>query len=182
MKTEPFMNWLSFNFPTTPTLFEDKKDCIVYYWFDANEVNRVQRRSTIMAANGYKTDFPIALWDKKYFRYFPDYIVRPNSYDVFKHANCIGCLKAGWQHWYCVYVLNPDIYKKGILSENKIGYSINKDAYLEDKIELFERMIKAGIEPTEKIKSQTLWAMVKKILKEPIEIDEAELKPCECYL
>ncbi len=186
MKTEPFMNYLAANFRPFDDLFEQKKDCIVYYGFDKVETARIQRRSTIMAANGYKTAFPVAHWVSTITSTIEIGIEPPNTYEVFKHANCIGCLKAGWQHWYCVYVLYPHLYEKGILAEETIGYSIHKDMYLNEKSVMFDKMVKCGIEPTEKINSQTWWAMVKKVLKEydntVIEIPEEETKPCECLV
>lgn len=185
MKTEPFMRWLSENFPVTNSLFEERKECIIYYGFDANEEVRILRRSSIMAAHGYRTCFPLAHWESTISSTLEIGIEPPNSYAVFKHANCIGCLKAGWQHWYCVYVLHPEIWEKGKLAEDKIGYSIHKDYYLQEKEEMFAKMVKCGIEPTEHVKSQTWWSMVKKVLKEydntVCEISEENEKPCICF-
>ena len=88
IKTSPFMKYLAENFP--------EKDCIIYYGFDANETKRIQRRSTIMGAQGYRTDYPLALWNERTVRDTSDIgIVRPLGYGTFKHANCKGCLKAG---------------------------------------------------------------------------------------
>ncbi len=185
LKTEPFMKWLSLNFPTIDTLFYKKADCIVYYGFDANEITRIQRRSSIMAANGYKTAFPLATWERTILSTNEIGIAPPNAYNIFKHANCIGCLKAGWQHWYAVYVLYPNIYDKAELSEEIIGFTIHKSGSLKDKRELFERMVLNGIEPTEKIPSNTWWSLVRKILNDNtanMEEDFDEMKkPCECY-
>lgn len=186
MKTEPFMAWLGLNFKPYDDLFGGKKECIIYYGFDDTEPVRILRRNTIMAANGYKTAFPLAHSKRTILSTEEIGIIPPNSYDVFKHANCIGCLKAGWQHWYCVYVFYPDIYAKGILSEETIGYTIHKEMSLKEKSEMFDKMILCGIEPTEKIQSGTWWAMVRKVLKEYdntiVEIPEEEAKPCECYV
>ena len=186
MKTEPFTRYLADNFSVYDTLFEEKKDCIIYYGFDKEETARIQRRSTIMAAMGYRTYFQLAYGERTIFSTEEIGITPPNSYTVYKHANCKGCLKAGWQHWYVIYVLEPAIWNKGKLSEQKIGYSIHKDYYLEEKEPMFEKMVKCGIEPTEKIPSQTWWAMVKKILKDYdntiLEVPEEEAKPCECYV
>lgn len=181
MKTEPFMRYLDKNFPTTSTLFDDKKECVVYYGFSKDEPTRILRRSSIMAAHGYRTAFPRAHWVPTINSTAEIGIDPPLVYKIWRHANCKGCLKAGWQHWYCVFVLEPDIWEKGKLSEKIIGYSIHKDAYLEEKEELFNRMVKAGIEPTERIQSSTWWAAVKKILKEQIELPEEEEKPCVCF-
>ena len=184
MKTEPFMNWLSLNFPIADTLFNKKKDCIVYYGFDKTEPDRIQRRSGIMGAQGYKTGYP-SLWDMEPVL-AKSGINAPDCYKVYKHANCKGCLKAGWQHWYCVYVLEPAIYAKGEHAEDVIGYTIHKDCSLNEKREMFDKMIDCGIQPTEKISSATWWAYVKKILKETykinIKVQEEDTKPCECLL
>lgn len=185
MKTDPFMNWLYRNFIPTNTLFEEKKDCVIYYGFDKEEGSRINRRYSIMAAQGFKTDFPNALWVRSISSTVEIGIEPPLSYKVWKHANCKGCLKAGWQHWYCVYVLEPDIWEKGKLAENTIGYSIHKDGFLEDKEEMFAKMVKCGIEPTEKIPAATWWAMVKKALKEydktVCDISIGEERPCICF-
>jgi hypothetical protein len=84
------MAWLEANVPD--------KDCVIYYGFDANETNRIQRRSSIMAAQGYRTDYPLALWDDKIASIREIGVAPPNTYSVFKHGNCKGCLKAGLQH------------------------------------------------------------------------------------
>lgn len=185
MKTEPFMRWLNANFHPYNTLFEDKKECVIYYGFDADEPDRILRRSTILAVNGYKTAYPRAHWTTTITSTIEIGIEPPNGYSIWKHANCVGCLKAGWQHWYCVYVFRPDLWQRGKWSEDKIGYSIHKDFYLEEKEEMFAKMVKCGIEPTEKIQSQTWWAMVKKVLKEydntVVDVTEEENKPCVCF-
>lgn len=185
MKTEPFMKWLDANFPTTDNLFEAKKECIIYYGFDSNEPDRILRRSTIMAAHGYKTAFPNAHWIKTISSTLEIGIEPPNSYTVYKHANCKGCIKAGWQHWYCIYVLEPTIWNKGKLAEDKIGFSIHKDFYLEEKEEMFQKMIKCGIEPTEKVEANKWWAGVRKILKEYdntiCDVSPESEKPCACF-
>ena len=56
LKTEPFHKWLEKSVPD--------KNCIIYYGFDKNEPHRIQRRAQILGAQGYKTDFPIALWER----------------------------------------------------------------------------------------------------------------------
>lgn len=184
MKTEPFMRWLSENFQPYDTLFRTKDDCIIYYGFDKTEPDRIQRRSGIMAAQGYKTAYP-SLWDAEPVL-INSGIKPPDCYKVYKHANCKGCLKAGWQHWYCVYVLEPAIYEKGEHAEDVIGYTIHKDCSLFEKREMFDKMIACGIEPTEKIPSATWWAYVKKILKDKegmeIDVQEEDIKPCECLI
>lgn len=188
MKTQPFMAWLSDHYQPIYTLFKPRIDCIVYYGFDANETARIQRRSTIMAANGYRTSFPLAFWQRSIYNTVEVGIIPPNIYTIFKHANCIGCLKAGWQHWYCVYVLYPETYEKASAAEDQIGYTIHKDYSLAEKSVMFDKMVLCGIEPTEKIPALTWWAMVKKILADydgtvvDMELAEEESKPCECLI
>lgn len=174
LKTEPFMKWLAAN--------ADPAETICYYGFDANEKTRIQRRSSIMGALGWRTDYPLALWgDRTISDSLEIGIARPNTYGVFKHANCVGCLKAGWQHWYVVFCTRPDIWLKGKWAEDEIGYAIHHDdsgpVYLEDMEERFERMRCAGIPATEHIPQQRFWAQAKKI----IAIQQLEdMKPCEC--
>ena len=105
LKTAPFERWLKDNVPD--------KNCVCYYGFDATEKTRLLRRSTIMANMGYKTDFPLALWGNRTILSTKETgIDPPNSYGMFKHANCTGCLKAGKQHWYIVYLTRPDVWEK----------------------------------------------------------------------
>lgn len=176
LKTEPFMKFLKENF--------SDKNCIIYYGFDANEMHRVQRRSSIMGELGYKTDYPLALWNESYRTIYNSAeidIKKPLNYSVFKHANCIGCLKAGWQHWYIVYCTRPDIWKIAREAEDYIGYAIHHDesgaVYLEDMEERFAQMRCAGVPATEHIPHQEFWAKAKKIIKIKEQIN---LFPCEC--
>ena len=81
LKTAPFEKWLKESVPD--------KNCICYYGFDANELVRVQRRSQIMGSMGYKTDYPLALWNERTITSTKEIgIEPPNTYGVFKHANC----------------------------------------------------------------------------------------------
>lgn len=174
LKTEPFMKWLAANASPDET--------VCYYGFDANEPARVQRRSSIMGALGWKTDYPLALWtDRTIVNTLEIGIPMPNTYGVFKHANCVGCLKAGWQHWYVVYCTRPDIWLKGKWAEEEIGYAIHHDesgpVYLEDMEDRFERMKSAGIPATEHIPHQRFWSQAKKIIAvQPL----GDMRPCEC--
>jgi hypothetical protein len=85
-------------------------------------------------------------------------------------GNCVGCLKAGWQHWYIVYCTRKDIWNEAKYGEDEIGYAIHKDkdgpVYLEEKEELFDSMIAAGVVATEKTKPQTFWAQARKAVRE----------------
>lgn len=175
LKTEPFRQWLAEAAPD--------KDCIVYYGFDPGETKRIQRRSGIMAALGYRTDFPVALWAERTIRDTEEIgIARPLTYGVFKHGNCVGCLKAGWQHWYIVYCTREDIWLKAKWAEEEIGYAIHHDesgpVYLEDMEERFAAMKAAGVPATEHIKPQTFWAQARKIVK--IHQEQGPQMPCDC--
>jgi hypothetical protein len=171
MKTQPFMEWLK-------TI---KEDFIVYYGFDKNEPNRITRRSSIMAANGYKTDYPLIWNERTIFETTEIGINRPNLYSLFKHANCIGCLKGGMQHWYVVYCERKDIFEKAIKTEEEIGYSIIKNNFLNDLKPKFAEMQRLGIKPTEHINQKKFWSDTKKKLAGVMQFDfEIDTKPCEC--
>jgi hypothetical protein len=175
MKTMPFNDWLTDNFKGD--------DCVIYYGFDKSEPKRITRRSPIMAAMGYKTDYPLALWDNRtIFETTEIGIQRPNLYSMFKHANCIGCLKAGHLHWYAVYCNYPEIYAKAIATEEEIGYSIVKDSFLKDMIDKFEKMKDLGIKPTEHVNGKKFWNDARKKLAGVCEFDfKIDVKPCECF-
>lgn len=172
LKTEPFMAWLA---------TADPASTVVYYGFDANEQTRIQRRIGIMGAQGWRTDYPLALWPRTIYSTREVGIEPPMTYSVFKHANCKGCLKAGWQHWYVIYCLHPDIWAKGKWAEEEIGYAIHHDdsgpVYLEDMEPKFAAMKAAGIPPTEHISHQRFWAQANRIVT--INVAQASI-PCEC--
>lgn len=175
MKTRPFEEWLRLN--ATPS--ED----VIYYGFDATkqELLRIQRRSSHLGQMGFRTDYPIALWEKTIHQIEETGIERPNTYGLFKHANCVGCLKAGRQHWYVVYCTRQDVWERGKEAEEEIGYTIIKGTSLEELEPLFVQMQVEGIAPTEHIPAPTFWAAVKRKLKAAAAIDEEEEgMPCEC--
>lgn len=173
LKTEPFMKWLSENYPSVP--FEPREDIKILYGFDGNENHRIQRRIGILLAQGYLSDYPLAFWDRTIQNIEEIGINRPNTYQLFRHANCIGCLKAGRQQWYIVYCTRPDIWEKGKLAEREIGYTIIKGVSLLELESKFEAMKQAGIIPSESIKPQSFWAMVKKELG-----NDNDILPCDC--
>lgn len=176
LKTQPFMRWL--------TNLAPDKDCVIYYGFDASEPHRIQRRSSALALDGYRSAFPLAHWKRTIQSTHEIGIKPPLIYDLFKHANCIGCLKAGKQHWYIVYLHRPDIFKRGIWAEDIIGHSIHKDAYLDELEPLFARMKAAGIATTEHEDGRTFWARARRRLNNVSQLDlfdlDTETKPCEC--
>jgi hypothetical protein len=181
LKTDPFKKWMLKNDP----------DCenIYVYGMDLNEPTRVNRRAQMMGVMGYKTEFPM-LWPEEEIVRLESIGIDPGSvYKTFNHSNCVGCLKAGWQHWYIVYNTRRDIWDEAVDGEAEIGYAIHKDVngpvYLEDKLELFDAMIKAGVTPTEKIQPQTFWAAAKKAVKahklEMADLEEHDKGVClEC--
>ncbi len=173
LKTEPFMRWIENEFP--------QKDAVIYYGFDANEQKRIMRRVGILGPKGWKTDYPLALWNRTIHSTNEIGVTPPLTYSNFKHANCVGCLKAGWQHWYIVYCTRPDIWLKGKWAEDEIGYAIHHDStgpvYLEDMEERFAIMKCAGVQATEHIPQQRFWADARKFVKIA---SEPSLLPCEC--
>ena len=104
-------------------------------------------------------------------------IKKPNSYSKYKHANCIGCLKAGQQHWYVVYCEDYETFKRGKLSEKRIGYSFGKE-FLKDLELKFKEMKKIGISASEHISSGKFWSSAKKHLNQTTQ----DLFPCECFV
>lgn len=141
LKTAPFGNWLSKNYPPGTIT--------IYYGFDAKERDRIIRRTKILDSQGYKSAYPLADWQRTIHSTKEIGIEPPGTYSLFKHANCIGCLKAGKQHWYVVYCNYSDIWEKGKRAEKYIGYTIHFGESLESLEPLFAAMQLAGITPTE---------------------------------
>ena len=166
LKTEPFYKWLEEH--------GNRGDQVVY-GFDAEETLRMRRRSTVMAAMGYDAVYPLADWDRTIYNTEDIGIARPSTYQIYKHANCIGCLKAGRQHWYCVYCLRPDIWEEAVATESIIGYSIIKGSYLKDLEPKFRAMYDKGVIPTDKTNSARFWADVRKAIP-----DDDISMPCDC--
>lgn len=177
LKTKPFYKWLNEHYPVKKGDMRD--DIKILYGFDKSEVSRIQRRIGVMQSKGYYTDFPLAYWERTIQSTEEIGIQRPKTYALFRHANCIGCLKAGKQQWYLVYCLYPMIWAEAKQTENEIGYSILKDTYLEDLELKFKQMRCRGIVPGEKMQPQTFWAAVEKAL--PMN-GQLSFLPCECAL
>lgn len=173
LKTAPFEKWLAANFPSKP--FEIRPDLEIIYGFDPNEASRIQRRVGKLAELGYKGAFPLI--EKRTLQQIEDIgIRRPATYDIYQHANCIGCLKAGKQQWYITYCLHQDLFEEAKAAEASIGYSLFPHEYLEEIEETFMKMKCKGIIPSEKITPQAFWHSVKRILKEP----PGMFTPCDC--
>lgn len=179
LKTEPFYKWLANN--------ADPARTVIYYGFDNTPIerDRMQRRTGILGAMGYRTDYPLVTWKDRTIQATEEVgIARPSTYETFIHGNCIGCLKAGWQHWYIVYVTRPDIWIKGKWAEDEIGYAIHYDGdkpvYLEDMEPRFAAMQAAGIPATEHIPQQRFWSQARKIV--PIADMQRRIDmPCDCH-
>lgn len=164
LKTEPFHKWLKENDPERVYTY--------LYGYDTSkkELARIARRVGVMGEMGYKTDYPLATWKGLKVTNTEDIgIARPNSYENFVHANCLGCLKAGWQHWYIIFVHRQDIWQEAKAGEDKIGYAIHYEGgepvYLTDREELFADMLAAGIPTTEHIPNKKFWATVNRVIK-----------------
>lgn len=136
LKTEPFKKWPNENYPSKP--FVIREDVVFLYGFDEKETARMTRRVGVMASMGYQVDFPMIWKDRTIHNIEEIGISRPRTYETFKHANCIGCLKSGKQHWFGVYCLYPEIWEKAKLAESAIGYSILRDKYLSELEAEFE--------------------------------------------
>lgn len=176
LKTEPFRRWLATNAsPGTAT---------IYYGFDASEVRRIRRRASIMAAQGYETAFPLAHWPRTIQSTREIGVEPPLTYSTFKHANCVGCLKAGWQHWYAVFATRPDVWQRAKEAEEDIGHTIHRDASIEEREPQFAAMKRAGIEPTEHVAPGAFWATARKAVRSlPVLAEEERAAiPCECVL
>jgi hypothetical protein len=185
LKTEPFYDWLNLNFYPLATLFQHVKECVIYYGFDANERQRMVRRTSILGAKGYKTDYVLALWPERTLKITEEIGINPPmTYEVYQHANCKGCLKASLLHWYVTYVWEQDIYKKGIWMEDEIDFTIHtiirngkkRPISLSELAPIFERMKADGILATEHQSKQKFANLIRKY-----QLEECTTgKPCEC--
>jgi hypothetical protein len=104
-------------------------------------------------------------------------INKPNTYSKWKHANCIGCLKAGQQHWYVVYCEDYEVFEMGKAAENILGHCFGKE-FLKDIEPKFKRMKEIGIPANEHIPSHKFWKSAKHYLKQSTQ----DLFPCECFV
>jgi len=78
LKTIPFTKYLE-------EYFTDK-NCIIYYGFDKNEPNRIERRQSILGDMGYNTDFPLSLWGKDGIDLYNEYQIK-QSMNFWNKAN-----------------------------------------------------------------------------------------------
>lgn len=170
LKTKPFYSYLE-------NQCKDKENYCIMYDFSADEGERIYRRKISLQAMGYKTEFPLAEWERTIENTVEIGIKPPITYKIFKHANCIGCLKAKRQHWYVVYCLRPDIFKEAVETEEYIGHSIMPDKYLKELMPLYESIIAKGICPNDKENSNTFWARVNRAMPE-----QMTFLPCDCAI
>lgn len=187
LKTEPFFDFLQLNFGIVNTLFEDAKECLIYYGFDKTETVRIQRRSGILGAMGYKTDYVLALWkDRTIYNTQEVGIAPPITYTVWKHANCKGCLKASLLHWYVTYVHCPEQYAKGIKLEDVVDFTVHTvirngvkmTVSLRELMPIFECLKQAGFPATE---HQSEIKFANKLREYGLKEENAN-KPCECIV
>lgn len=171
LKTIPFKIWMAKNFPVEEGKIRD--DVKVVYGFDEKEENRITRRVGVMSAMGYMTEYPMLWKERTIFDIEEIGIKRPITYEIFNHANCKGCLKAGKQHWFIIYCLYPDIWARAKRAEELVGFSIIKGNFLEELEPEFCRL-KGKLPATEKIKPQKFWATARNLIKED------DVLPCEC--
>lgn len=181
LKTKPFMDYLNVNFAD--------KNCIIYYGFSKKEKKRIVRRTTHLGAFGYKTDYPLALWEAGLLPYHSSLqvgITPPNTYTTWLHANCIGCLKAGLLHWYCVYMLDIDAYHEAMVMEYECDFTIHeitikgirKPILLKDLMPIFCQLKTWGVKPNEHQNKYKFGRWLSKI-----GVAETQLfKPCECVI
>ena len=180
LKTAPFQSWLKENYPAWQYVLEDRvhDEIIILYGLEASEGERIARRRLFLMGEGYQSDYPLAYWKRTIEKTEDIGIKRPVTYSVYKHANCVGCLKAGRQHWYCVYCLRPDIWEEAVQAEDEIGYSIINGTYLKDiEPQFYEMKYRKNICPSEKGNSQTFWARVNSIMPEQMTLFSI---PCDC--
>lgn len=102
----------------------------------------------------------------------------PNTYSVWKHANCKGCLKAGKQHWYCVYVHARSIFEEAKNAESVIGHSIiSEGVWLKELEKDFEKMLAAGLPANENIPEGKFWKSARRYTAKGL----VDMFPCECW-
>lgn len=176
LKTKPFFAWLNANFPY--------QNCVVYYGFDKNEPARINKKIAIMGQSGWAVEFPIAHWNRTISSTEEIGIKPPQTYSVYKHANCKGCLKAGMQHWYVTYCNEYAIYCEAKQAEKDLGYTLLRKSIsgklqpfsLEQFEPIFAAMKEAGIPANEHYPSSNF----KKDLK-MFGIEEMKkYMPCDC--
>lgn len=155
LKTKPFYKWLNENYPVRKG--EISEEITIIYGMDSDEQHRIRRRRDHLIKMGYQSMYPLAEWPRTIWQIEEIGIQRPSIYYDSKHANCIGCLKAGKQHWYKVYCCHRHIFEEAKMVEETIKFSIFKGTYLSELEQVFEKMKKAGVPATENMDSYWFW-------------------------
>ena len=185
LKTEPFYDYLAANHLQYNTLFGSENSPIIYYGFDMSETVRVNRRYAVLGSMGYRTDFPLARWVERTIYSTKEIgIEPPNTYSVWKHANCKGCLKASLLHWYVTYVHAIIQYEKAVLLEMKVNFTVHtvirngiKIAVSLDELRpIFKQLHCEGFPATE---HQSEIKFANKLRQYGLQ-EESNVKPCEC--
>lgn len=158
LKTEPFMDWLRASCPVP-------QEVTCYYGFEAHETDRIERRRLVLGEMGFNVAFPVAEWERTIFDTREIGSEPPETYEVWKHGNCQGCLKAGLQHWYVVWCRRPDVWAKAKIAEAYIKYTIHREGSLESLEPRFAAMQAAGVPATEQIPSGQFWSIARKRVK-----------------
>jgi len=179
LKTKPFIKYLENN--------HADHNCIIYYGFNKKEKKRVVRRSSFWAAKGFVTAYPNFNWpDNKYTSTLQVGITPPLTYEIWEHANCIGCLKAGLLHWYVVYCTDIETYRKAILMEDEVDYTIHtitvkgvKTAItLRELMPLYCQIKALGVKPNENQNKIKFGRALKRL-----GVSEDKIfKPCDCHI
>lgn len=155
-KTKPARDWEREN--ATP-------DDIFYFGFNHTETARADRIRAVYAKSGLQVCVPRQDWDMSIDDTRSIGIEPPACYAYFKHANCVGCLKAGRLHWYVVFCRYPEIYAKAEATEATIKRTVIQGISLATLRPLFESMLAAGIPAVQVANTQKFWADAKRKLK-----------------
>lgn len=114
-------------------LFDQKIRAV--WGLDAGEPQRIDRIKDSMPDHEHL--FPLA--DKRIHKQQAHEILkasgikRPEMYELGYHNNnCVGCVKGGAGYWNKIRVDFPEVYESRSKLERLIGYSIIKDAYLDE--------------------------------------------------
>lgn len=122
-------------------------DFMLYFGFSPDEERRIHNQKT---KSPYKSDFPLT-WDiakSRSLEYY-GFELDLSCYEYMPHANCVGCLRGSYNHWYMTYALYPDIYLKAMDTELTIGENILNISLLE-LVPFYEWLLGKGIPPSEK--------------------------------
>lgn len=184
LKTEPFERYLRKHLYNT--MFGE--NCVIYYGFDAAEMDRINRRKQILGAMGYASEFPLAFWkDLTYTSTGEVGVPPPGTYTVWKHANCKGCLKGGPLHWYVTYVNDYESFCEGEALEDEMDYALNRQIIAGQKYPLFlrqlrcvfEQMVIDNVPATEHQSPNKFFNLMKK--KYGLDASNT-VKPCQCTI